>query len=799
MINVTKIAKNNIKYNKSKSILIILTIFLATTLLSSVAMVGLDWNEVNKRNVIQYYGSYHGLYGRVDETKYEKIKSHKDIESTGIINGIGAIKEFDDETKISLSFVDENAAKLNSLELVQGKFPTNKNEIAIYDLALKKLGHEQKLNQTIEIEYEDYASGEVVIKDFIVTGIIKASETAQVKKSYSIIVSNDYMNSTRDMSKENFNVFFTLKNIDNMSYDDMELIIDEIGENFGIKKVYTSVNENYINLSKPDPSVITSIVVICLVIILSSILVIYNIFYLSIITKVQEFGKLRAIGTTKKQIKKIILREGIYLSAIAIPMGLVAGYFISEVIAKYLLLSDVSVSKWLIALVIGLISIITVYISLIKPMKIASKVSIVEAVKYNGESTTKKKTRKGYDYINVSRLTKANLLSNKKRTYVTLLSLTLSGILFIVVSCALSSMDAEKMAKRHFSHDIEIRLDNYTFGDKTSPNTELNILQKKNLLSDEFINELKEINGVKDVEVTSNMIKAEILNLEMEEDFYDIVGIDESAENDLEDMELYLQDGNVDLEKLKSGEEMILNFSMYADMYDIKVGDTLSFKLYDGDDIIEKDFKIQAITDGPGVFVIHNDIMDKLVKTNTRHSVGLTVEKNDYNEIKSYVESLVKSNENLDGSYIDVEIASSELVIKVTKVMGYSLVVLIGVIGFINLINSMITSIITRKKELGILQAIGLTNKQLVQMLNKEAMFYTSFMLISSLTIGNVIGYIAVQAMRKTGMSYAIYVLPIKQMIIMVVCVVVAQLLLTFLISKNFNKESLIDRVRYSE
>ena len=799
MINVTKIAKNNIKYNKSKSILIILTIFLATTLLSSVAMVGLDWNEVNKRNVIQYYGSYHGLYGRVDETKYEKIKSHIDIESTGIINGIGAIKEFDDETKISLSFVDENAAKLNSLELVQGKFPTNKNEIAIDDLALKKLGHEQKLNQTIEIEYEDYASGEVVIKDFIVTGITKSSETAQVKKSYSIIVSNDYMNSTRDMSKENFNVFFTLKNVDNMSYDDMELIIDEIGENFGIKKVYTSVNENYINLSKPDPSIITSIVVICLVIILSSILVIYNIFYLSIITKVQEFGKLRAIGTTKKQIKKIILREGMYLSTIAIPIGLVAGYFISEGIAKYLLLSDVSASKWLIALVIGIISITTVYISLIKPMKIASKVSIVEAVKYNGESTTKKKTRKGYDYINVSRLTKANLSSNKKRTYVTLLSLTLSGILFIVVSCALSSMDAEKMAKLHSSHDIVIRLDNYTFGDKTSPNTELNILQKKNLLSDEFINELKEINGVKDVEVTSNMIKAEILNLEMEEDFYDIVGIDESAENDLEDMELYLQDGNIDLEKLKSGEEMILNFSMYADMYDIKVGDTLSFKLYDGDDIIEKDFKIQAITDGPGVFVIHNDIMDKLVKTNTRHSVGLTVEKNYYNEIKSYVESLVKSNENLDGSYIDVEIASSELVIKVTKVMGYSLVVLIGLIGFINLINSMITSIITRKKELGILQAIGLTNKQLVQMLNKEAMFYTSFMLIGSLTIGNVIGYIAVQAMRKTGMSYAIYVLPIRQMIIMVVCVVVAQLLLTYLISKNFNKESLIDRVRYSE
>ena len=84
------------------------------------------------------------------------------------------------------------------------------------------------------------------------------------------------------------------------------------------------------------------------------------------------------------------------------------------------------------------------------------------------------------------------------------------------------------------------------------------------------------------------MIKSEILNLELEEDFYDIIGIDESAENDLEDMELYLQDGEIDLEKLKSGEEMILNFSMYADMYDIKVGDILSFELYDGEDIIKR-------------------------------------------------------------------------------------------------------------------------------------------------------------------------------------------------------------------
>ncbi|MGL5316692.1 MAG: ABC transporter permease [Peptostreptococcaceae bacterium] len=796
MINTSKIAIKNIKHNKSKSILIILTIFLATTLLASVAMVGLDWNEVNRRNVIQHYGSYHGIYGRVDETTYEKIKSHREIASTGVINGVGAIEGFEDETKIGLAYVDENAFNLNSFELIDGKLPTKKNEIVIDDLALKKLGYEQKLNQKINISYEDYTNGEVITDDFIVTGITKVSETAQIKKAYSIVVSKDYMIGTRDMSKENFNVFFTLNNIDRMSAYDMKTKVEEIGENFGIKKVYTSANENYINQSKPDAFVISSIVVICLIIILSSILVIYNIFYLSIITKVQEFGKLRAIGATKRQIKKIILKEGMYLSSVAIPSGLLVGYIISEIITKYLLLADVDISKWLLVLVIGIISLVTVYVSLIKPMKIASKVSIVEAVKYNGESNSKKKTRKGYEYINISRLTKANLQSNKKRTYITLISLTLSGILFIVVSCGLNSMDAEKMAKNHTSYDISIRLDNYTFGDEASPATEINMLQKKNLLSDEFINELKQIKGVKDVEISGNSMKAEITNREVDYKYDDFSGIDEK---DLDYMNYYLEDGEIDLEKLKTGNEIIVNHSYTAELQGIKVGDIISFNIYDGDDIIKKDFKVQAITDGPGVYVVHNDYIEKISKTSPRVSVGLTVEKNDYEEVKAYIETLVKANENLDASYIDVEIATNELAIKITKVMGYSLVVLIGVIGFINLINSMITSIITRKKELGMLQAIGLTNKQLIQMLNKEAMFYTSFMLIGSLTIGNIIGYIAVQVMKKSGASYVVYALPINQIIIMIVCVVAAQLLLTYLISKNFNKESLIDRVRYND
>jgi len=103
MINTTKIAKSNLKQNKSKSILIIVTIVLATTLLAAVGMTCVDWSAYNKERVIKYSGTQHGVYVRIDEKKDEEIKAHADVESTGIVNGLG-IKEYEDETKIGISY-----------------------------------------------------------------------------------------------------------------------------------------------------------------------------------------------------------------------------------------------------------------------------------------------------------------------------------------------------------------------------------------------------------------------------------------------------------------------------------------------------------------------------------------------------------------------------------------------------------------------------------------------------------------------------------------------------------------------
>lgn len=794
MINTTKIAKSNLKQNKSKSTLIIITIILATTLLTAVGLTCADWDFLNKENVRKYSGTQHGVYAKIDEQKLKQIKAHSQIEKVGIINGIGS-KDYEDETKIGIGYIDNNASEFNNKIFIDGKLPTKKNEIALDDLALEKMGYEKKIGQKINLEYDDFTKKGITKSEFILTGITKVNEISKLKKAYSGIVSKNYMESTRDMNKELSSVLVTIKGENKLSGEELISKVEKIGKDLDIPKGSIKVNEDYINTLKPDTQVIMWGSTIAIIVILSSILVIYNIFYLSITSKVQEFGKLRAIGATKKQIKAIVLKEGIFLSTIAVPLGIVLGYVINKFVLVNLFFHGADVQKLPIIIGVMGVSFLTVFISLLKPMKVASKVSIIDAVRYSGDIKTKSKNRKGYKYINIKRLSNANLKRNKKRTYVTIISLSLSGIIFVVMASILNCIDAEKMARRHFPYDISLNLSGYTFGEEDSPNTEFNILQTKNQLGKDFRGELLNMDGVVSLE-SGNSSKVQVKSFGNEYKYEHLSGIDEK---DLEDLEFYLEDGKIDIEKLKSGDEMLFTYPELAKEFGIKAGDNITLTLYDGKDEFDKTFKIQAITSGPGIFTIHDDAFKKLFKTDTTDNLGIHVAEGSYDEVKEFIKNLDKSNEYIDARYIDDEIESNNMIIGMTKAVGYSLVIIIGVIGFMNLINSMITSIITRKKELGMLQAIGLTDKQLIKMLNIEAMFYTGTMLLSSLTLGSGLGYIAVYVFRKTGASYASYAFPIMPILTMVLCIVIAQLTLTYIISKNFNKESLIDRVRYNE
>ena len=794
MKTLTNLVKGNLKSSKAKSVLICITIMLTTTLLTSVGIICNNWLKTNKAATIEYSGSFEGIYKRVNKDKLDIIKNNASIDQYGIYKAIGT-SQYED-SNLGLIYADNTIKNMANIKFEDGTMPEKENEIAIESGYLNLLNNGAKIGDKIKLSYESLSTGEIKEKEFILSGILQTSDISKAQKSYSAIISKSYFVSEEVDENTKYNVYINIVKPKKLTADEVKESILSIAKNMGIEEYDVRINTDYINASNPDPQVIAGGIVVALIIILSSMLVIYSIFYVSVINKVHEYGKLRAVGATKRQIRKIILREGFILSCISIPLGIAIGYLIGQVVILKALKMDrygVGGMNIFIAIGVAVITVISVLLSLLKPMKMACNISPVEAMRYDGNDSKQKK-RKGYEEINLKKITFANLSRNKKRTVITLLSLSLSGILFIVASTIMNCMNPENMAKDHSLGDITLYLDNYDWNEDSSNN--LYDIQANNPLGKEMCERLENIPGVKKI----NMEKSAWASIDIgagEKNLENIQGFDKEFYDELSE---HLVEGEINKEALESGEGLVYTHPSYAKEIGIKVGSTQVITIYDGKDSYKKEFTVLALVDIGGASIrIPESVMDSLIKTDTTIRVGLEIKKDMLKSVEEEIKNITDNDEYLSYGTLEDSIETYKKSMAITSVLIYSLVIIIGVIGLMNLINTMITSIITRKRELGILQAIGLSDKQLVKMLQIEGLFYTVGTLLITLTLGNILGYIAVIIFRNTGASYAIYDYPLTQTIIMIVAITLVQILITYMVTNNFKKDSLVDRIRYSE
>lgn len=794
MKTLTNLVKGNLKSSKAKSVLICITIMLTTTLLTSVGIICNNWLKTNKAATIEYSGSFEGIYKRVNKDKLDIIKNNASIDQYGIYKAIGT-SQYED-SNLGLIYADNTIKNMANIKFEDGTMPEKENEIAIESGYLNLLNNGAKIGDKIKLSYESLSTGEIKEKEFILSGILQTSDISKAQKSYSAIISKSYFVSEEVDENTKYNVYINIVKPKKLTADEVKESILSIAKNMGIEEYDVRINTDYINASNPDPQVIAGGIIVALIIILSSMLVIYSIFYVSVINKVHEYGKLRAVGATKRQIRKRILREGFILSCISIPLGIAIGYLIGQVVILKALKMDrygVGGMNIFIAIGVAVITVISVLLSLLKPMKMACNISPVEAMRYDGNDSKQKK-RKGYEEINLKKITFANLSRNKKRTVITLLSLSLSGILFIVASTIMNCMNPENMAKDHSLGDITVYLDNYDWNEDGSNN--LYDIQANNPLGKEMCERLENIPGVKKI----NMEKSAWASIDIgagEKNLEDIQGFDKEFYDELSE---HLVEGEINKEALESGEGLVYTHPSYAKEIGIKVGSTQVITIYDGKDSYKKEFTVLALVDIGGASIrIPESVMDSLIKTDTTIRVGLEIKKDMLKSVEEEIKNITDNDEYLSYGTLEDSIETYKKSMAITSVLIYSLVIIIGVIGLMNLINTMITSIITRKRELGILQAIGLSDKQLVKMLQIEGLFYTVGTLLITLTLGNILGYIAVIIFRNTGASYAIYDYPLTQTIIMIVAITLVQILITYMVTNNFKKDSLVDRIRYSE
>ncbi len=822
MRTVTKTALANVKQNKGRNILSGIAICLTTILLYLILTIGFGTITLQFEAINRVYPTWHMMYRDVSEDKIQALKLHVGIETLGLRQDVAEV--VDDEATIILTYADEVAYQLNRIELEEGDYPKNKEDIIVSQGLLDALGFQAELGDNIVLPYQIFEkNGKSLEKQgtFHICGIIATNEANIQQNTYSGLISRAFMEEQVPEEERSYWAMFRIMDADKMTTDEIESRAKEIALGFEIDEANVLKNNEYLLANYIDPSFYIGIAVILLVVVFAGILTIYSIYYVSMVHKVQEFGKLKALGATKKQIRQIVFQEGFLVAGIAIPIGLILGFLFSNIFYQYFmepatgtnavsqmmmqLIQDgtVTLFKPWIVIVTVIVSSVTVYLSLLKPMKTASKISPIEALRYGGVINSKAKTRNGYINLSLVRLAKANLFRNRKRTAITIITLGMTGILFIVVATVLTCADPKEIAREHILSDYQITIESW-HGDQMHPEREWSSIQQNNPLNDTFEQQVQAVSGVDKIQ------KIQYITVDLN-DFMDgdnawRTGITGLTEECAEELEEYQIQGQVTYEELKAGNKIVLSKIFLRWFPNVKIGDYITMTLYNGEEEIQKTFEIAAVGDysyaftGGSSFVLPSSVIEDICYNNMVYSYEITVNKEEISEAGTQLQSIVDNQKMLKMNSYEAMVAEWENAMDVMSKMGYAFMIVLAGVGIMNLINTMINSIYTRKRELGMMQAIGLSEHQLIQMLQMEGLFYTLGTLIISLGIGNMVGYgVFLYAKADRLLNITRYHYPLTQTILLTVTVIVLQLLLTLVISRNFRKQSLIDRIRFSE
>jgi len=500
----------------------------------------------------------------------------------------------------------------------------------------------------------------------------------------------------------------------------------------GVSPAYQS------NALSDNPAMLIFGIVGVLLIIMTGYLIIYNIFQISVIQDIQFYGQLKTLGTTKRQIKRLINRQAIRLSAVGIPIGLLIGFVIWRALLPFLMngttyTADAGIRVTVNPLIFtssAAFALLTVFISVRKPASIAGTVSAIEAIRYTENDTEafgkrKAKDKKSTHGAKLHFMALANLGRNRKRTVLVIVSMTLSLVLFNTVFTLSSGFDIDKYIEKFLNTDFVISTADYF---------QYQFEKSEGDLSESFIEAVRQNENFEDGGrlYTSRLLEENFstdhpafTNYNKDENgnpFVDVYGADDFLLNGMEAIE-----GTIDLEKLKTGKYILLSVECMddgtvIDNPNINVGDTIRLNHIRKDGLSGSigesyEFTIMAkirknenttTTRNTGASRLYLPTEIYLFLCDQPHLVNFPF------NVKAGTEAAMEEFLN---SYIDSAEPSMGFESKATYVssfddltsliitIGGALSIIIGIIGIANFVNSVLTSVITRKKEFAMQKA----------------------------------------------------------------------------------------------
>ena len=787
---IRKLSNARLRHNHFRNRLIGVIIFMAAAIMAFVSSYAY--------NVTSEYAAstaYQGIFQNLSQENISLLTADPRIESVGVYRSVGMTER---ENGVTMGIVcsDEATMRLSNITLMEGCMPQAANELLIEKGYIDALNLKADIGDTISVHYRNQASRQLETADFQITGFIQTTaENDRNRVAYNAIVSQNFVRENSALSAGPAAAMISVRDTAKYTNQELKELIRTIGLDCGISTDNIQINNLYIDSNNMSKETVLTVLLVGLVLIGVCSLVIYNIFFISVMNNVTSFGQLRTLGATKKQIKRIISKEGNCLALRFIPLGCIAGGMLSFLIDRtaFQLFPDA-----VIVLLSGAAIFICVKLSILKPAKIAMSVSPMEASRYSSYTKVKKsgkRLKRNRKPLTPCSLAAMNLLRDRKKSVLTFTSLVLSGIMLVGISSLLSSLDPEQRAKQSFPYEgayvVELNRALVT------PTFSLTRLQENNLLTDELKHDILSIDGVSGVVcqqelcVTIDGMETAIrsMNAEDYEALKDRVMAGELPYHDhTGENSLVVNMGSPELEYLQKSYE---------------VGDTVTFSQAGNDLQGNFTYVVSAIVfdkNSASSFILPAEEMEQTVPYNANSAFVIRMEHGGYTEIEDELHSLIASSDHLRLKTLKDMTMQYKSVFSTISLAAYALLAVIIMFSIINLVNTSMTNIISRRKEMGLFRAIGLDSRQLYHMIGFENGFQTLGSFAASIVGGLIIGKAICSAVGNVpGFSFVEYTFPAVSVVFYFLLVFALQFVLTKWAGLYCRRNSVVEQLRVTE
>ncbi len=854
------LTRRSFQASRMRNLIAALAIMLTTILFTTVTTIGTGAVESITLTMQMLKGSRSdGDFHNMTAKQYEALADADFIREYGLRMPIGFLTNTV-RHNVEFDVMDSVQADLTFCMPIHGSVPKAENEIVTSDAALRELGVEPETGALTTIAFT--AHGREYQLDMIVSGWYEAtSEQVSMmwagtafRDAHPDIFEYTY-DRNRDMAGTYYSDFIATSTAglqENLDHWVRQMGGDPDKSNSD----HLSATINTVTNPTLDPTTLLLGAVIIVLFMLCGYLLIYNVFDIAVMQEIRRYGLYRTVGMSKRQVKELINRQALWLSGAGIPLGLLIGYFVGKVTLPYMM-STLSSSYENVVINVNpspiifvgaaVLTAFTVFLSTRKPIRAAANIPPIEAFRYVEVAAGRKTMKKSTAGASLFRLAWSNLGRNKRRSAFIVASLSLCVILLNCIGIAADSVDVEKQVSYRIRTDFAVV-------NALSKNILGGFTRREHGLRQEVINI---INAQPGVNGASAIYKNTLDDGNVTYDFpvkFDYTGTDEETGIDyggtnggivfnlgddghalcnvygMEEIALArmdIQEGEADAhslyEKMVKGEGVLLG--VVADMgtsilnpaFDLlDVGDVITvFK--NGEPMMElpvlakaalngDDMEIGYTTRGPfavgkdGLYLyLPTSVYTEIYDDPVIYKYSFDVAKEQQDAMDEFLQGYVTNVDSGLGFAAAKEARQDAVTTRtMLQFVGGLIGIIFGAAGILNLVNTIITSILARRHEFAAMQSIGMTEKQLTRMMIWESVYYAIGVCVAGMLLSVILAFTVVKTLTG-GIWYFTFRFTLVPAAIVCVLLLLVAAILPVIALKVFNKGSIVEKLRVVE